>query len=108
MEKLRAYELQDQGLDIIEANLRLRHAVDLRNYVLAVAILRSLKVYSLRSMTNNPEKIHAVLSSGIEIIEILSAEVPGSPYSASYIAAKREKLGHLSGPAIIPSEIIDR
>jgi GTP cyclohydrolase II len=98
MEKLRAYELQDEGLDTIEANLRLGHAIDLRDYALAVGILRFLKVRSVRLVTNNPEKIDAVLSSGIEIVERLSADVPGSPYSAHYLATKREKLGHLSNP----------
>jgi GTP cyclohydrolase II len=98
MEKLRAYELQEQGLDTIEANLRLGHAIDLRDYVLAVDILRFLEVRSIRLMTNNPEKIGAVLSSGIEIIERLSADVPGSAHSAHYLATKREKLGHLSTP----------
>jgi GTP cyclohydrolase II len=98
MEKLRAYELQDQGLDTIEANLRLGHAIDLRDYVLAVSILRFLEVHSLRLMTNNPEKIDAVQSSGIKIVERLSADVPGSPHSALYLATKRERLGHLSGP----------
>src|ERR1700712_4617674 len=91
MEKLRAYELQDQGLDTIEANLRLGHAIDLRDYVLAVNILRLLRVRSLRLMTNNPEKIDAVRSSGIEIVERLSADVPGSSHSAHYLATKRNK-----------------
>ena len=99
MEKLRAYELQDQGLDTIEANLRLGHSVDLRDYALAVDILRFLKIRSLRLMTNNPEKIDAVLSSGIKIVERLNADVPCSPHSAYYLATKREKLGHLSNPA---------
>ena len=99
MEKMRAYELQDQGLDTIEANIRLGHSVDLRDYALAVDILRFLKIRSLRLMTNNPEKIAAVLSSEIEIVERLSADVPGSPHSAYYLATKREKLGHLSNPA---------
>ncbi len=96
IEKLRAYALQDQGLDTIEANLQLGHAVDLRDYRLPVQILRFLNVRSLRLMTNNPEKIGAVVASGIEIVERISAEVPGSPYSAHYLAVKREKLGHLS------------
>jgi len=103
MEKLRAYELQDQGLDTIEANLQLGHPVDSRDYQLAVGILQFLKIRSLRLMTNNPDKIHAVSSSGIEIVERLSAEVPGSPHSARYLATKHEKLGHLSGPARAPS-----
>jgi GTP cyclohydrolase II len=101
MEKLRAYELQDQGLDTIEANLRLGHAVDLRDYQLAVDVLRFLKIRSLRLMTNNPEKITAVLSSGIKIVERLSADVSSSPHSARYLAIKRERLGHLSSPASV-------
>jgi GTP cyclohydrolase II len=104
MEKLRAYELQDQGLDTIEANLRLGHAIDLRDYALAVDVLRFLKIRSLRLMTNNPQKINAVVSSGIEIVERLSADVPDSPHSAHYLATKREKLGHLSNPATMSSE----
>lgn len=98
MEKLRAYELQEQGLDTIEANLRLGHSVDLRDYALPVNILQFLKVSSLRLMTNNPEKIDAVVSSGIKIFERLDADVPGSPHSARYMATKRERLGHLSSP----------
>ncbi len=101
MEKLRAYELQDQGLDTIEANLHLGHSVDLRDYALAVDILRFLKVRSLRLLTNNPEKIDAVQSAGLEMVERLSADVPGSSHSAYYVATKREKLGHLSTPAIM-------
>lgn len=95
MEKLRAYELQDHGLDTIEANLRLGHAIDLRDYVLPVEILLSLGLRSLRLMTNNPEKIHAVRAAGIEIVERLSAEVPANPHSTQYLATKRNRLGHL-------------
>jgi GTP cyclohydrolase II len=95
MEKLRAYELQDQGLDTIEANLRLGHAVDLRDYALPVEILRFLGIHSVRLMTNNPDKINAVHAAGITIIERLSADVPDNPHSAHYLVTKREKLGHL-------------
>jgi GTP cyclohydrolase II len=95
MEKLRAYELQDQGLDTVEANLRLGHAIDLRDYELTVEILRFLNIRSLRLMTNNPGKIHAVRSSGIEIVERLSADVPSEPHCSHYLATKRWKLGHL-------------
>jgi len=104
LEKLRAYELQDRGFDTIEANLHLGHPVDLRNYKLAVGVLRVLNVRSLRLMSNNPEKIEAVLSSGIEIVERLSADVPGGPHSAYYVATKRERLGHLSKPPTVPHE----
>lgn len=99
MEKLRAYELQDQGLDTIEANLRLGHANDLRDYALAVNILSFLGVGSLRLMTNNPDKLRAVESAGIEIVERLNADVAASPHSARYLATKRDKLGHLSALA---------
>ncbi len=98
MEKLRAYELQDQGLDTIEANLQLGHEIDARDYELPVRILGFLKVRSLRLMTDNPQKIHAVSSSGIEVSERLSAGVPLSKHSAHYVTTKRLKLGHLSGP----------
>jgi len=108
MEKLRAYELQEQGFDTIEANLHLGHAADLRDYGLAVAILQSLKIRSLRLMTNNPEKISAVTSSGLEIVARLSADVQSSPHSARYLATKREKMGHLSSPPLRVSAIGQR
>jgi GTP cyclohydrolase II len=107
MEKLRAYELQEQGFDTIEANLLLGHAVDLRDYALAVNILQFLEIRSLRLMTNNPEKIDAVKSSGIEIVERLSADVPSSSYSTHYMTIKREKLGHLFNQAARYSETAD-
>ncbi len=100
MEKLRAYELQDQGFDTVEANLRLGHAVDLRDYALAIQILHLLKIRSLRLISNNPEKIKAVLSSGIQIVERVGADVPWNPHSTHYLATKRERLGHLSNPPV--------
>jgi GTP cyclohydrolase II len=96
VEKLRAYELQDCGLDTIEANLRLGHAVDLRDYKLPVQILRFLKIRSVRLMSNNPDKINAVLAAGIKIVERVAAYTLVSPHSADYVATKREKLGHLT------------
>ena len=105
IEKLRAYELQDRGLDTIEANLRLGHEIDARDYQLTVRILRFLKIRSLRLMTNNPEKIHAVSSSGITIVERLSADVPLGKYSAHYVATKRVKLGHLFDP-VLPLHVL--
>lgn len=100
MEKLRAYELQEDGFDTVEANLRLGHVVDARDYALAVEVLRALKIRAIRLMSNNPEKIKAVLASGIQIIERVSADVPISIHSSRYVSTKREKLGHLSGPAL--------
>jgi GTP cyclohydrolase II len=95
LEKLRAYELQDQGLDTIEANLHLGHAIDLRDYALPAAILQSLNIGTVRLMTNNPDKINAVRSAGIEVVERMSADVPSTIHSARYLATKRDQLGHL-------------
>jgi GTP cyclohydrolase II len=96
MEKLRAYELQDQGLDTVDANLRLGHAVDSRDYQLAVQVLHFLQIHSLRLISNNPEKVRAVLGSGIRVVERISADVPPNMYSSHYLNTKREKLGHLT------------
>jgi GTP cyclohydrolase II len=100
IEKLRAYQLQDQGYDTIEANLRLGHAVDLRNFELSVEVLRFLNISKLQLMTNNPEKIQAVRSAGIEITKRVSADVPANPHSAKYLATKRNMLGHLFNSAV--------
>jgi GTP cyclohydrolase II len=99
MEKLRAYQLQDQAFDTIEANLRLGHPVDLRTFALPVEVLRFLKIRSLQLMTNNPQKIQAVRSAGIEIARRVSADVPANPHSAKYLATKRNMLGHLFNSA---------
>ncbi len=99
IEKLRAYQLQDQGLDTVEANLNLGHAIDLRDYKLAVRVLQYLKLRSVRLMSNNPEKLKAVLSSGIKVVERIGADVESNPHSARYIATKRDKLGHLCNPS---------
>jgi GTP cyclohydrolase II len=95
LEKLRAYALQDEGLDTIEANLQLGHAIDLRDYTLPIEILKFLGISSIRLMTGNPEKMGAFATSGIRICERLSASVPANPHSARYLRTKQEKLGHL-------------
>ena len=95
MAKLQAYELQDQGLDTIEANLELGFAADCREYELPAAILRLMGVESVRLITNNPEKVAALEAAGIAVAERLSAEVPAEPASARYLQTKQEKMGHL-------------
>ncbi len=95
MAKLRAYELQDQGLDTIEANLELGYKADCREYELPAEILKILGVKSVRLITNNPEKVEALESAGIEVVERISAEVPESSENARYLETKREKMGHL-------------
>ena len=100
MEKLRAYELQDQGFDTIDANLRLGHLVDSRDYALTVEILRFLNIRSLRFITNNPEKINAVIASGIEIVDRLSADVPGGTPIAQRILPSNESRNSATFPQL--------
>ncbi len=97
MAKLRAYELQDQGLDTVEANHELGFPTDLRHFELPAAILRELGVPAVRLMTNNPEKVAALESAGIQVTERLSATIPSEPTFERYLETKREKLGHLVG-----------
>ncbi len=96
MAKLQAYQLQDRGLDTIEANLELGYAADCRRFELPAAILQALNVPAVRLMTNNPEKVQALQSAGIEVVERISAIVPADPASARYLQTKREKMGHLT------------
>jgi GTP cyclohydrolase II len=95
MAKLQAYELQDQGLDTIEANLELGYAADCREFELPAQILLSLGVTSVRLITNNPEKVEALEAVGIRVAERISAEVPAEPESARYLQTKHQKMGHL-------------
>ncbi len=95
MAKLRAYELQDQGLDTIEANLELGYKADCRDFELPAAILKELGVKSVRLITNNPAKVEALELAGIQVVERISAEVPSEPTNERYLKTKREKMGHL-------------
>ncbi len=93
--KLRAYELQDQGHDTVEANERLGFVADQRDYGIGAQILRDLGVRRMRLMTNNPSKFVALSGYGLEIAERLPLEVPPADSNRDYLRAKREKLGHL-------------
>jgi GTP cyclohydrolase II len=95
MAKLQAYELQDQGLDTIEANLELGYRADCRVYELPAAILTLLGVRSVRLITNNPEKVAALEAVGISVVERISADVPSEPSFERYLKTKQEKMGHL-------------
>jgi GTP cyclohydrolase II len=95
MAKLQAYELQDQGLDTIEANLELGYAADCRHFELPGEILKLLNVPAVRLITNNPEKVEALEAAGVEVVERISALVPESDENARYLETKREKMGHL-------------
>ncbi len=93
--KLRAYELQDQGHDTVEANEKLGFPPDQRDYGIGAQILRDLGVQKMRLMTNNPSKYVALAGYGLEIVERVPLEIPPTASSRDYLRAKREKLGHL-------------
>ena len=92
--KLRAYELQDQGLDTVEANEKLGFQADQRDYGIGVQILRSLGVRSMRLLSNNPRKMVAVEGYGLRVLEWLPLEVPVSEHTRKYLKTKKDKLGH--------------
>jgi GTP cyclohydrolase II len=94
MAKLQAYALQDQGLDTIEANEALGFDADCRDFTLAVAVLHELKVRQVRLMSNNPQKVEALIKGGIDVIELIACEAPPSPYALSYLRTKKERMGH--------------
>ncbi len=93
--KLRAYELQDEGEDTVEANLHLGFAADPRDYGTGAQILLDLGVRRIRLMTNNPKKYKALKGFGLEIVERVSLEVPPTDSSRAYLEAKKHKMGHL-------------
>jgi GTP cyclohydrolase II len=96
MAKLKAYELQDQGLDTVEANVELGYAPDCREYELPAEVLKQLGVKEVRLITNNPEKVAALESAGIAVTERVSAEVAPQESFERYLKTKQEKMGHFS------------
>src|SRR5580692_1644309 len=95
MSKLKAYELQDQGMDTVEANVELGFAADCRAYELPAEVLKLLQVTSVRLITNNPDKVSALESAGIAVLERVSAEVEPLESFAGYLKTKHEKMGHI-------------
>jgi len=93
--KIRAYALQDQGADTVEANERLGLAVDLRDYRQCAEILFDLGLCRVKVISNNPQKLRALEEAGLKIVERVSIEVDSSEDAASYLRTKKEKLGHL-------------
>lgn len=95
MAKLRAYELQDQGLDTVQANVKLGYQPDHREFEMPAAMLRSMNIGEVRLMTNNPEKVEALETAGIKVVERIPAEVEREATFEKYLEVKREKMGHL-------------
>jgi 3,4-dihydroxy 2-butanone 4-phosphate synthase/GTP cyclohydrolase II len=92
--KIRAYELQDQGYDTVEANERLGFKADQRDYGIGAQILRNLGVRSMRLLTNNPRKFIGLEGYGLSVVESVPLEIPASEHTRRYLRAKKEKLGH--------------
>ena len=95
MAKLKAYELQDKGLDTVEANVELGFEADYREYELPAQVLKILGVKQVKLMTNNPDKVAALEAAGITVSERVSAEVAPQETFAAYVRTKQEKMGHI-------------
>ena len=95
MAKLQAYELQDAGLDTVEANERLGFKADERDYALPAEILKALGVSQVRLLSNNPDKVKALERGGVKVVERVPCEVKPSPQAEEYLKTKKEKMGHL-------------
>jgi GTP cyclohydrolase II len=95
MAKLKAYELQDQGMDTVEANVELGFAADCRAYELPAEVIKLLGVSQVRLITNNPAKVAALESAGIAVVERVSAEVEPQESFERYLRTKHEKMGHI-------------
>ena len=97
MNKIRAYKLQDQGADTVEANERLGFGADMRDYSMCKEMLEHLGVQQVRLMTNNPRKVKALQDQGIAVVERVPLHEGDNPHNAKYLATKAGKLGHMMG-----------
>jgi GTP cyclohydrolase II len=95
MPKLQAYELQDAGLDTVEANVKLGFKADHREFELPAEILKSVRVKAVRLLSNNPDKVAALERAGISVTERVPCEVVPSAHAEDYLRVKKEKMGHL-------------
>jgi GTP cyclohydrolase II len=105
MAKLKAYELQDHGMDTVEANVELGFAADCREYELPAEALKLLGVSEVRLITNNPEKVAALESAGIAVVERISAEVEPQESFERYLRTKHEKMGHIQDSLVTEGHV---
>jgi 3,4-dihydroxy 2-butanone 4-phosphate synthase/GTP cyclohydrolase II len=94
LNKLKAYKLQEQGFDTVEANIQLGFGMDERDYGIGAQILRDLGISKMRLMSNNPKKRTGLVGYGLEIIENVPLQVEPNPHNAKYLDTKRDKMGH--------------
>lgn len=92
--KLKAYKLQEQGMDTVQANLALGFPMDTRDYGVGAQILRDLGISKIRLITNNPTKRVGLLGYGLEIVEQLPIEISSNPHNQKYLETKRDQMGH--------------
>ncbi|KPV42175.1 bifunctional 3,4-dihydroxy-2-butanone-4-phosphate synthase/GTP cyclohydrolase II [Alicyclobacillus ferrooxydans] len=95
LNKIRAYALQDEGADTVEANQRLGFAPDLRDYGIGAQILYNVGVRKMRLLTNNPRKVTGIEGHGLQVVERVPLEVDRNPYNEQYLLTKKEKMGHI-------------
>ena len=94
MAKLKAYALQDEGLDTIAANHALGFEADCRNFRLPVAVVNQLGIRRVRLLSNNPQKFHALVEGGIDVLARVPCETPPNPHAVVYLRSKKEQMGH--------------
>lgn len=95
MEKMRAYKLQEDGMDTVDANICLGHLADERDYGVGAQILRELGVHKMRLLTNNPVKRVGLEAYGLEIVENVPVETTPNRYNERYLRTKKERMGHI-------------
>ena len=100
--KIKAYQLQDQGADTVEANEQLGFPADMRHYDICKPMLDHFSVRSLRLMTNNPRKVKALSDLGFEVVERVPHQIEGNPFNANYLHTKSVKLGHMLDDDLTP------
>ena len=94
-EKIKAYHLQDQGFDTFDANVKLGHLPDNRNYDMLAAVFQHMKVSKVKLMTNNPDKIQAIESQGVQVVDRIAIQVGHNLHNQTYLKTKKDKFLHL-------------